>query len=271
MTLRDAAHRYAERGLPVFPCVPGRKVPLTTHGCLDATCDPDQIEKWWKRWPAANLGLATGRASGVVVVDYDRKHGKPGLKTRDSIHLQFQINTLTATTATLGIHEVFRYPGPVLRNSVDRLPGVDFRTDGGYIVVAPSIVHGVPYEWIRRVPPAVLPAELIAMLQPPPMVEPHPHREYSHCGNRDDLIHRVRKYLEHTPPAIEGRGGDLHTFQVACRIVRGFGLSDSEGLELLNEWNRYCQPPWSERDLLIKISSARKSGIEAIGARLKAR
>lgn len=36
-SLYEAANRYAELGHLVFPCVPGSKRPLTTHGFLDGT------------------------------------------------------------------------------------------------------------------------------------------------------------------------------------------------------------------------------------------
>src|SRR3989442_2287782 len=96
-TIVTAALKYASRGLYIFPVVPDGKKPLTPHGFLDASCDQAQVRAWWERWPNANIGLATGRASGVIVVDYDCKHGKPGLKTRESLHRHFEIDTLTAT------------------------------------------------------------------------------------------------------------------------------------------------------------------------------
>ena len=37
-TLRQAL-AYARHGWPVFPCLPGRKAPLTRHGFRDATTD----------------------------------------------------------------------------------------------------------------------------------------------------------------------------------------------------------------------------------------
>ena len=69
--LRDAALHYAELGYPVFPCAPGDKVPLTAHGFQDASSDPALVTAWWRRWPDANLGMPTGRPSGVDVVDVD--------------------------------------------------------------------------------------------------------------------------------------------------------------------------------------------------------
>jgi len=41
--LLDAALWLADVGYRVFPCVPGGKAPLTSHGCLDATDDLDQV------------------------------------------------------------------------------------------------------------------------------------------------------------------------------------------------------------------------------------
>jgi hypothetical protein len=39
----EAALRYAEAGIPVLPCLPGGKRPITAHGLHDATIDPRQI------------------------------------------------------------------------------------------------------------------------------------------------------------------------------------------------------------------------------------
>jgi hypothetical protein len=66
--LPKAALAYARRGVPVFPCEPGAKRPLTRNGHWDATTDSGVIERWWKRWPSANVGVPTGKKSGVVVL-----------------------------------------------------------------------------------------------------------------------------------------------------------------------------------------------------------
>ncbi len=64
-----------------------------------------------------------------------------------------------------------------------------------------------------------------------------------------DVTERARRYLRRVEPAIAGQHGDLHTFWVCCRIVRGFELSDDEALAVLNEWNWRCEPPCTEREL----------------------
>jgi len=79
---------------------------------------------------------------------------------------------------------------------------------------------------------------------------------------------RARAYLARVPPAIAGQRGDLQTFQTCCRVVRGFALDDDQAFAVLAEWNARCQPPWTERDLLQKIRSARRNGREPIGGLL---
>lgn len=83
-------------------------------------------------------------------------------------------------------------------------------------------------------------------------------------------VERARRYAAAIPPAVAGAHGDVHTFRVCCRLVRGFSLSDEEALAALAEWNARCLPPWSERELRDKVSSARRSGREPVGGRLEA-
>jgi hypothetical protein len=81
-------------------------------------------------------------------------------------------------------------------------------------------------------------------------------------------IERARSYLAAIPPAISGQHGDVRTFQVCCRLTRGFALSDDEAFALLVEWNQRCEPPWSEHDLRDKLRRSRRYGREPIGGLL---
>jgi Bifunctional DNA primase/polymerase, N-terminal len=40
---------------------------IARHGFRDATTDPDQIRRWWRRQPDANLAIATGAPSPDVL------------------------------------------------------------------------------------------------------------------------------------------------------------------------------------------------------------
>ena len=74
-TLRQAL-AYARHGWPVFPCLPGQKIPATRHGYRDATTDQQQITGWFGRHPDWNLASATG-APGPDVLDVE-EHGDAG-------------------------------------------------------------------------------------------------------------------------------------------------------------------------------------------------
>jgi len=49
-SLASTATALASADVPVFPCQPNGKVPLTPHGFHDATADLSQIRAWWERW-----------------------------------------------------------------------------------------------------------------------------------------------------------------------------------------------------------------------------
>ena len=75
--LLKAALSYARRSIPVFPCQPGGKRPLTYNGFWDATTDAPRIKAWWRQWPSANIGVPTGKKSGLLVLDIDSRGGGP--------------------------------------------------------------------------------------------------------------------------------------------------------------------------------------------------
>jgi hypothetical protein len=152
--LARAALEYAARGWPVFPIQRCGKIPLTEHGFQDASTDPTTIHGWWKRWPAANIGVATGARSGLVVLDVDA--GKGGFDSLRNLMAAVPgpaLLTLVAGTGGGGIHLFYRHPNHPVTNSAKRLrdtygPGLDVRGDGGYVVVAPSVhPSGRRYEW----------------------------------------------------------------------------------------------------------------------------
>src|SRR5574341_1459435 len=124
---------YIERGWPIFPCRKGDKDPLTPHGFKDAVTDEATIRAWLKRYPGCNWGMATGKVTGVWVVDID------DFDTWEMIQAE-PFETATVETPRGGRHYWFRYPEDVtIASGAGKLgPGVDIRGDGGYVIVPPS-------------------------------------------------------------------------------------------------------------------------------------
>jgi hypothetical protein len=99
--LLRAALAYAGRDWRVMPlhgvvegkCTCGKKNcgspgkhPRTRHGLKDATLDENTIKTWWAKWPAANLGSATGPESGFFVVGPDGQGGIDALAELERQH-----------------------------------------------------------------------------------------------------------------------------------------------------------------------------------------
>ncbi len=139
MTPLDAALGYAGRGWPVFPCRErehGRKRPYTPRGFLDASTDAAIIERWWRQWPEALIGLPTGSPSGVVVLDVDVKdHRANGFDTLEDLGHVVPSSPLVHTVSGR-LHVYFANPERELRCSAGVIgPGLDVRAQGGYVIV----------------------------------------------------------------------------------------------------------------------------------------
>jgi hypothetical protein len=103
-------------------------------------------------------------------------------------------------------------------------------------------------------------------IRPPSRERRSPRAERGSADLNCDPMNRARRFLRAIEPAVAGKHGDLCTFRVCCRVVRGFDLTDEEAMSVLREWNARCAPPWSERELLEKVRNARRYGREPFGA-----
>lgn len=148
MTLKEHALAYAYRGWAVFPLCEASKKPLTSHGFKDASTDRGQISRWWRANPRANIGIATGRVSNLIVVDIDPKNGGNLQEFWKLTNLdEYKLGLVT--TGSDGSHLYFRYPeGIEVPSRIEFIKGVDLKSDGGYVVAPPSVhPNGVLYAW----------------------------------------------------------------------------------------------------------------------------
>ncbi len=203
-----AALAYPERfGFAVFPCRPHGKPPLTEHGCNDATKDPAVISGHWRVSPSANVGIATGKASGIIVLDVDPRHdGDDTLAALEAENGRLP-DAPTVLTGGGGLHVYFKYPPGADRiaNSAGTLgPGLDIRADGGYVIAPPSVhENGNEYRWeiasrIDQMEPPELPAWLLAMFSKPVSQQTTPRFETPsviEAGARNDALFRLARSL----------------------------------------------------------------------------
>jgi len=189
----EAALCYASMGWPVFPvhtaapdpkggpatcscyrktqCAHKGKHPITEHGHNDATTDPDLIQSWWEQWPWANVAIATGPQSGVLVLDVDPRNGGmiPFQEIKDQIPA-----TLEAATGGGGFHRY--YLAPSKKPGSSPWEGIDIKGDGGYVLAPPSQHEsGQVYRWKSGT--EIAPSDTLIALLPEPKTEPKPKKK----------------------------------------------------------------------------------------------
>jgi hypothetical protein len=270
--LLTAALTYAARGWLVLPlhtpvaegCSCGQdcggsqgKHPRTPHGLYDASRQPDQLWRWWHRWPDTNLAIRTGKVSGLVVLDVDTRHdGEASLETLQATYAALP-PTLTAHSGGGGRHLYCRHPGHPIPNSaeVGGYAGLDVRGDGGYIVAPPSLHQsGQCYRWKEAGSPlAALPDWLSVLLAP--SLDPTPRVPPRSRGKREPGPRSwLCLALERARPGRRNETG----YWLACRL-RDAGLSfrDAEAILL-----RYAAQvtagdhPYTAREALTSLRSA---------------
>ena len=149
-------------------CKDPGKHPCTEHGVKDATLNIEQINDWWDQWPDANIGIATGRKSGLIVLDEDPRHGG----SESLVELEKKCGPIRETRRSItgnGEHYYFQHPGGSIRiknaQPLEGYPGIDVRGDGGYVVAPPSLhKNGKRYRWDETSPEELAPI-------PPPLLD----------------------------------------------------------------------------------------------------
>jgi putative DNA primase/helicase len=192
MNFLDRARPLLAQGIPVFPCHQDKR-PCTQHGFKDATTDAQQIAAWAAQWPDALVGVPTGKASGLFVLDVDVKGGKDGFSTLQEKGWNLPTTRTHRTKNGGGAHYLFRAPdGIPLKSSAGNLgDGLDTRGDGGYIIWWPA--HGGEVEHPDDL--ADVPPWLVDALQAPRKSAPTSDAKPFTEGARNDSLFRLAASL----------------------------------------------------------------------------
>lgn len=234
--LKASAKWYANYGCSVIP-LEGKKPLISWERYQKERATIEQIEAWWSKWPLANVGIVTGKISGLIVLDIDGPAGEQTLKDQ-KLHLP---PTITTKTGGDGWHYYFKYPDFECNNFAGRLPGIDFRGDGGYVVAPPSYhPNGTKYDWAispKEETPAEAPGWLLKLI-----------REE---GDVSALLPEAW-----TDDVTEGGRND-HLARLAGSLLSK--MSKEDALPMLLAWNdARCKPPLPEKEIALVVKSIAK-------------
>jgi len=114
------AKAYSKQGWQSFPCRPHDKTPLVKWADV-ATTEENMLVGWWDNFPDANIGIACGKRSGIVVLDVDAGHGGYDSLTKLIDQYGPLPETPVSKTGSGGEHVFFKHPGIEIRNSASKL------------------------------------------------------------------------------------------------------------------------------------------------------
>lgn len=249
------ARELAAAGVPVFPCLPGGKRPLTMHGFHDATTNLEQITAWWREHPEANLAVPTGARSGVVVVDVDVHGPVDGYRAFERAHRAGMVSgwQLLVATPSAGMHAYYPVTtGREQRSWQAARAGIDFRGDGGYIVVPPSTVStggtiaGYRVRRINSGATSVLDSDRLREFLDP---RPAPSATSSRGVERSADVSRLAAWVAGRGEGERNRG----LFWAACRLAEN-DIPAPEALDVLTA--AATEAGLGEREITATVHSA---------------
>ena len=133
------ALEYYQKGFSVIPVGKDKKPLINWKENQSKKADEARIRSWFAKHAKANVGIVTGKISGLVVVDVEAGGNIDDLP-----------KTVTSRTGGGGWHLYYKYD---LQRPVKNYARVreltDIRGDGGYVVAPPSVRQsGNFYTWL---------------------------------------------------------------------------------------------------------------------------
>lgn len=208
----------------------------------------DEIKEWADKWPSSNIALVCGKSGGLVVLDVDGPEGEASLKQLEPFP-----KTPEQRTGGGGRQFLFAHPGNgTIANFTRRLPGIDCKADGGYILCPPSIhPSGNAYEWIVspfKHPLALLPQSILNL------IETSKEKPVSKNSGGDWVIKTLATGIK------KGQRNDMAS-KLAGFFLRKY--TSEIVFNILRNWNTNNKPPLSEQELLTIINSIKTYHPEA--------
>lgn len=229
-------------------CPSAGKHPRIADWTDQASTDYDQIKLWFNNyWPRSNIGVVTGKDSGIFVVDIDAKKG--GIEKWGELIKQHGDlpNTPIANTGSGGAHVYLKWPDHVVvptRATLFEGVGIDLRGEGGQAVLPPSENAGGAYAWCEsfepwNVDPAPAPDWLLALIS-----------AASLHGTETERVNVIRALCG----VAEGERNQA-IYRLACSL-RGQDYSLETAIMWVTQAAENCDPPYPIREALDAVNRA---------------
>ena len=202
---RTALRAAMALAYPSFPCSPNKR-PATPNGFKDAALPEMGLATLWARHPGTLVGVPTGPASGLAVLDIDPRNGGRDWYMANKACLP---NTRKHRSRSGGLHVLFKHRTGIKNSAGKIAPGVDTRGEGGYIIWWPAEGLDTVDEHLANWPEWLVPAAL-----EPPRQKP----EYSPTMGTAGADIQFRGVAKRVERAIEGERNSI-AYWGACRAA----------------------------------------------------
>jgi len=259
----DAALKYGKLGFSIIPCNTDKKPLVQWQKYQKEKAPEEQIKNWWKQWSDANIGIVTGVISELAVIDIDTEEGKEAIQAfiPDSLIMP------VANTPSGGQHLYFKCHDNTLTNNARIITGCDLRANGGYVVAPPSSNGiGAAYTWekgksIFAVKPPELPEAYLSFIKN----KLHLSINTSFYSFKENVSKNAKNesqqlltMLTTANRMFQNGTRDNDLFNVANCLLKG-GMPKDRTLQVVEKLaKKCCNPPFPEKDILVKIESALK-------------
>jgi len=221
---KKVAIRLAQRGISVIPVGRDKKPLFSWKEYTERVATEDEITKWWKDYPDANLAIVTGKISNLTVVDVE-----------EGGSIDYLPETLTVKTGGGGYHLYYRY-SEKFKNAVRIRELTDIRNDSGYVIAPPSIhSSGKKYEYDNRQKIAQFPEHLFLT-----QIIQEKKNDWNQLlkgvstGNRNEVAAKVCGHILTKTP---------------------MSMWEYVAWPAVKEWNTHNKPPLDETELQLTFDS----------------
>lgn len=246
----EVAVRMAINGMSVIPVGHDKRALVPWEEYQRRIATEDEIRSWWDKHPRANIAMVTGAISGIDVIDWDDQSGRDLLDS----YLPEILDTPLVSTPRGGGHIYFKHTDG-FRSKNKLMDKVDFKADGGYVIIPPSKNGNGCYTWnisIDDATPVPMPKKLALYINKSlnnsfSLYTP-PHKEMSQSQESHNVT---------TVTGLDFNEGsrDESLFHVANSLIKG-GMSSENATQVLEILANTCNPPFPYSEVKAKVQSA---------------